>query len=317
MTAKELKQKYLDFFIQKGHKIFPNLSLIPENDPTALFISAGMHPLVPYLLGESHPQGKRLVSVQRCLRTDDIDEVGDSVHHTFFEMLGNWSLGDYWKKEAIQWSFEFLTSEEWLGITKEKLAVSVFAGDDNATFDQESYQCWLDLGISEKRIAKLPKKNNWWGPTGQTGPCGPDTEMFAWTGKGKVPESFDPEDINWVEVWNDVFMEYNKTTEGKYEPLEQKNVDTGMGVERTLAVLNNLDDDYQTELFWPIIEIIEEISGRKYDEQKRDFRVIADHLRAVVFLLSEKVQPDNVGQGYVLRRLTRRAARKGKLLKIN
>ncbi|MDO8551565.1 MAG: alanine--tRNA ligase [bacterium] len=317
MTSQELKKLYLDFFVSKGHKILPNVSLVPENDPTALFISAGMHPLVPYLIGENHPQGKRLVSVQKCLRTDDIDEVGDKVHHTFFEMLGNWSLGDlaspdggqggYWKKEAIEWSFEFLTSKEFLGIKKEKLAVSVFAGDGDAPFDQESYDVWKSLGILEERITRLPKENNWWGPVGETGPTGPDTEMFVWTGSGDAPAKFDSEDSNWVEIWNDVFMQYNKTKEGKYEPLKQKNVDTGMGVERTLAVLNGLDDDYKTDLFWPIVQKIEEISGKKYEESSREFRIIADHLRASVFLVYDGVETLNKGRGYILRRLIRRA----------
>lgn len=301
----------------KGHKILPNASLIPENDPTALFISAGMHPLVPYLLGEPHPQGKRLVSNQRCLRTGDIDEVGDSVHHTFFEMLGNWSLGDYWKEETINWSYEFLTSKDWLGISKEKIAVSVFAGDSDAHFDQESYQCWLSLGIAKERIAKLPKENNWWGPAGQTGPCGPDTEMFVWVGRGKAPVAFDPEDTNWVEVWNDVFMEYEKRVkerengrvkkEYEFVPLKQRNVDTGMGVERTLAVLNGLDDDYQTELFLPIIQELEKLSGKRYQENVKEFRIIADHLKAAVFLVADGLTPSNKQRGYVLRRLIRRS----------
>jgi alanyl-tRNA synthetase len=307
MTASELRQKYFDFFISIGHKLIPSASLIPENDPTALFTSAGMHPLVPYLLGEIHPLGKRLVSVQKCLRTDDIDEVGNNVHHTFFQMLGNWSLGDYFKKEMIPWSFEFLTDEKWLGIPKEKLAVSVFAGDDDAPFDQESCDLWISLGIPEKRIAKLPKKNNWWGPVGLTGPCGPDSEMFYWSGKNEAPAIFDPEDKNWVEIWNDVFMEYNKKEDGIYEPLKQKNVDTGMGLERTLAVLNGLDDNYKTDLFWPIIQKLEELSGQKYEDNKKEFRIISDHLRAATFLASDGLEPSNKQAGYVMRRLIRRA----------
>ncbi|MFZ5365718.1 MAG: alanine--tRNA ligase [Patescibacteria group bacterium] len=342
MTAKELKQKYLDFFAKKGHRVIPNASLIPENDPTALFISAGMHPLVPYLLGEPHPFGERLCSVQRCLRTDDIDKVGNTVHHTFFEMLGNWSLGDpaspdgigqggYWKKEAIQWSFEFLTGKEWLGIDKNKLAISVFAGDNDAPFDKESYDIWVSLGISDTRIAKLPKKNNWWGPAGKTGPCGPDTEMFVWVGKDEAPKTFNPDDVSWVEIWNDVFMEYEKKLKIKNEKLKnenarekdfeyvflkQKNVDTGMGVERTVAVLGGLDDDYQTELFKPIIQSIEVLSGKNYEqeENQKPMRIIADHLRAATFLISDGVTPSNVEQGYVLRRLIRRAVRFGRTL---
>lgn len=307
MQANDLRQKYFDFFLSKGHKLIPSASLIPENDPTALFTSAGMQPLVPYLLGEPHSLGKRLVSVQKCLRTDDIDEVGDYCHHTFFEMLGNWSLGDYFKKEMIPWSFEFLTEEKWLGIPQEKLAVSVFAGDNDAPFDQESYDLWIGLGIPESRIAKLPKENNWWGPVGNCGPCGPDSEMFYWSGKEKAPEIFDPEDKNWVEIWNDVFMEFNKKEDGSFEPLKQKNVDTGMGLERTLAVLNGLDDNYKTDLFWPIIEKIEELSGKKYEDNKKEFRIIADHIRASCFLIADGVEPSNQKQGYVLRRLLRRS----------
>ncbi len=308
MTAAELKQKYFDFFVKKGHQILPNVSLVPENDPSALFISAGMHPLVPFLLGEKHPLGKRLVSVQRCLRTDDIDEVGDAVHHTFFEMLGNWSLGDYFKKEMIPWSFEFLTSKKYLGIPMEKLAVTVFAGDSDASFDKESYDLWIEQGISSKRIAKLPKKNNWWGPAGETGPCGPDTEMFYWTGQEKAPAVFAPDNPSWVEIWNDVFMEFNKREDGTYDLLQQKNVDTGLGVDRNLAVVNGLDDDYKTELFWPLITKIEGLSGKKYAANLVDFRIIADHLRGAAVLINDGVEPGNKQQGYVLRRLIRRAA---------
>lgn len=318
MKAGDLRRKYFDFFLSKDHKLIPSASLIPENDKTALFTSAGMHPLVPYLLGEPHPLGKRLVSAQKCLRTDDIDEVGDNVHHTFFEMLGNWSLGDYFKKEMIPWSFEFLTGAKWLEIPKEKLAVSVFAGDNDAPFDQESYDLWLSLGISEQRIAKLPKKNNWWGPVGLTGPCGPDSEMFYWSGKDEAPATFDPEDKNWVEIWNDVFMEYNKKEDGTYEPLKQKNVDTGMGLERTLAVLNGFEDDYRTDLFWPIIEQLKNRLGVEYGsniETTRSLRIIADHLRASVFLISDGVTPSNKQQGYVLRRLLRRSVSKTFLIK--
>ena len=318
MTAKDLKKKYLDFFIKKGHKIIPNVSLIPENDPTALFISAGMHPLGPYLLGEPHPLGKKLCSVQRCLRTDDIDSVGDSFHHTFFEMLGNWSLGDsaspdgigqggYWKKEAIEWSFEFLTKE--LGLNPSRLYISCFGGDQDAPKDEESAKIWQEVGISEEKIYFYGKKENWWGPTGKTGPCGPDTEIFYdATGKPCGPKCHPNDNCGrFFEIWNDVFMEYNKTGEGKFEPLKQKNVDTGMGVERTVAVLSGLDDDYQTKLFAPIIRKIEEISGKKYQENPNEFRIIADHLRAATFLVSDGVTPSNVERGYILRRLIRRA----------
>lgn len=309
MKSSDVRKKYLDFFIKEGHKVIPSSSLIPENDPTTLFISAGMQPLIPYLLGEEHPMGKRIVNCQKCLRTDDIEEVGDKVHHTFFEMLGNWSLGDYFKEDAIKMSFDLLTSSEGFNIPKGKLAISVFAGDQDASFDSESFRIWLSLGIPEERIAKLPKKNNWWGPAGDTGPCGPDTEMFVWTGKADAPKEFDPEDNNWVEVWNDVFMEYNKTFDGKFEKLGRHNVDTGMGLERMLAVLNRTDDDYKTDLFLPIIEFLERETGNKYSEVTvaRDFRVIADHIKAATFLIKDGVIPSNKQQGYILRRLLRRA----------
>jgi len=314
----------LDFFKKRGHAVIPSSSLIPENDPSVLFTTAGMHPLVPYLLGEKHPQGNRLTDVQKCIRTGDIDEAGDETHHTFFEMLGNWSLGDYFKKEAIEWSFEFLTSPKWLNINKNKLAVSVFAGDETAPFDQEAYDIWVKLGISPKRIAKLGKKDNWWGPAGKTGPCGPDTEMFYWKDKSEIPAEFNPDDSTktsgesqWVEIWNDVFMQYNKDAAGKFESLSQKNVDTGMGLERVLAVVNGFDDNYKTELFWPIIQKIEKISGRKYEgEAIKAMRIIADHIKASVFILGDEkgIAPSNSGQGYVLRRLIRRAVRYGKQL---
>ncbi len=320
ITAKQLRQKYLDFFKEKGHTIISGASLIPENDPTVLFTTAGMHPLVPYLMGEKHPGGNRLVDAQKCLRTDDIDEVGDAVHHTFFEMLGNWSLGDYFKSEAIQWSWEFLTSKNWLGLDQKNLAVSVFAGDKDAPFDQEAFDVWILLGVPEKRIARLPKKNNWWGPAGQTGPCGPDTEMFYWTGQEPAPESFDAEDIRWVEIWNDVFMQYNKKADGSFELLKQQNVDTGMGMDRTLAVLSGFNDNYKTELFSRIIGKIEGISGKKYNESgeiTRAMRIIADHIRSATFVLAEGLEPSNTEREYILRRLIRRAVRYGKQLGIN
>ncbi|OGN20039.1 MAG: alanine--tRNA ligase [Candidatus Yanofskybacteria bacterium RIFCSPLOWO2_02_FULL_45_10] len=323
MTSIEIREKFLNFFKAKGHTVIPSASLIPENDPSVLFTTAGMHPLVPFLLGEKHPGGQRLVNVQKCIRTGDIDEVGDSFHHTFFEMLGNWSLGDYFKKEAIEWSYEFLTSSEWLGLDKNRLAISVFAGDEDAPLDQEAYDAWVDSGIPKERIAKLPKKNNWWGM--ETGPCGPDSEMFYWVGpsasSGQVPEKFDDSDSLWVEIWNDVFMQFNKGNDNKLTPLAKPNVDTGMGLERTLAVVNGLDDNYRTELFWPIIQKIEELSGKKYGESEivtRSMRIIADHLRAAVFIIGDErgIAPSNVGQGYVLRRLLRRAIRHGNLLGI-
>ncbi len=319
-TASDIREKYLNFFKEKGHAVIPSASLVPENDPSVLFTTAGMHPLVPYLLGEKHPSGARLADVQKCIRTGDIDEVGDYCHHTFFEMLGNWSLGDYFKKEVIAWSFEFLTSEKWLGLDKNRLAVSVFKGDADAPFDEEAFETWKSLGIDEKRIAKLPKKNNWWGPAGDTGPCGPDTEMFYWVGDpDKVPESFNDDSPFWLEIWNDVFMQYNKNLDGNFEPLSQKNVDTGMGLERTLAVVNGFDDNYKTDLFWPIIEKIEELSGKKYQgDLIKAMRIIADHLKASTFILGDEkgVAPSNTGQGYVLRRLIRRAVRYGKQLGI-
>ena len=440
ITRQELIKAYLDFFKSKQHHHIPSSSLIPENDPTVLFTTAGMHSLVPFLLGQKHSLGKRLVSVQKCIRTDDIDDVGDAVHHTFFEMLGNWSLGDYFKKEAINMSFDFLTKT--LEISKEKLAVSVFAGDADALKDEESAKIWLSLGIPAERIAFLPKKNNWWGPAGETGPCGPDTEMFYWSSSKKTPKRFDPNNENWVEIWNDVFMQYEKVkrkailvdamntlidkekglneelakalqetskkiiivtnTDKKeiekylenynfeiftlnknpdksnpkyfkellnqyhlspeevvyfdhkeeniksakenrinsiifknnkqikefidnnlhvYAPLKQKNVDTGMGVERTLAVLNSLEDNYLSSIFQPIIKEIELLSQKKCGKNKEDtkaMRIIADHIRAATFILGDEraITPSNIGQGYVLRRLIRRAIRYGKLIGI-
>ncbi len=312
MTSKELRQKYLDFFESKGHRVISSAPLVPTEKvemagtQRVLFTTAGMHPLIPYLLGEEHPEGKRLTNVQKCLRTDDIDEVGDNTHGTFFEMLGNWSLGDYWKKEAIEWSYEFLTQE--LNLPKEKLAVSVFAGDSDAPFDSESHEIWKSLGISEKRIAKLTKKDNWWGPVGGSGPCGPDTEMFIWTGDGETPEEFDPEDPRWMEVWNDVFMQYNKAEDGTFSELTQKNVDTGMGLERALAVINGKKNIYETDLF---ADICQEIESLMSTSEVKYIRIIADHLRAATFLIADGVTPSNTDRGYILRRLIRRAIRAG------
>ena len=316
-ARKELIEAYLKFFEGKGHKIIQNASLIPENDSTVLFTTAGMHPLVPYLLSQPHPQGKRLCSVQKCIRTQDIDEVGDTYHHTLFEMLGNWSLGDYWKKEAIEYSFEFLTKI--LKLQKEKLAVSCFAGDKDAPKDEESAKIWLSLGVPKERITFLPKENNWWGPAGSTGPCGPDTEMFYWTGNERAPEKFNPKDEKWLEIWNNVFMQYNKTKSGSFEPLKQKNVDTGMGVERILVVLNSIKDDYLTECFLQIVKKAEKLSGKAYGKNKeetREIRIIADHFKAAVFILAEGILPSNKEHGYVLRRLIRMAVRYGNLLGI-
>ncbi|PXY71394.1 alanine--tRNA ligase [Candidatus Parvarchaeota archaeon] len=316
ITRKELIKKYTEFFKKNKHKLIPSSSLIPVNDPTVLFTTAGMHPLIPYLVGQKHSLGKRLTSVQKCIRTRDIDEVGNSTHHTFFEMLGNWSLGDYWKKEAIEFSYKFLTKQ--LKIPIEKLAVSCFKGDEDSPKDEESFKIWLELGIPKERIAFSDKRDNWWGPAGKTGPCGPDTEMFYWTSSKKPPKKFNYENKNWVEIWNDVFMQYNKTNSGKYAPLKQKNVDTGMGVERTLAVLNNLADNYQTSLFLPIIKEIEKISKKEYEKNKKEMRIIADHIKAAVFILGDDygIKPSNTEHGYILRRLIRRAIRYGKSLRI-
>jgi len=321
MDSKQLKKKYLDFFKSKGHAIIKSASLVPENDPTVLFTTAGMHPLVPYLMGTPHPLGKRIADVQKCIRTQDIDEVGDETHTTFFEMLGNWSLGDYFKKEAIEWSWEFLTSKKWLGLDPKRLAITCFAGDKDAPKDEEAAKVWLNLGVPKERIAFLPKEDNWWGPAGETGPCGPDTEMFYWK-KNDVPapKVFNPEDKNWVEIWNDVFMQYNKTKEGKFELMPKKNVDTGLGVERVTMVLNGLQDIYQTDCFKPVMERIAQISGKKADRENiKSFRIITDHVRASTFILGDDkaIVPSNVDQGYILRRFIRRSIRHGLLLGID
>ena len=332
MKASELKKKYFEFFKEKQHALISSASLIPEHDPTVLFTTAGMHPLVPYLMGQPHPEGKRIVDVQKCIRTGDIDEVGDPSHLTFFEMLGNWSLGDYWKKEAIEWSFEFLTSKKWLGLDKENLYVTVFAGDKDApkllsesekgleTFskfprDEESAKIWRSIGIQEKRIFYLPKKDNWWGPAGSTGPCGPDTEMFIDTGKEKCSKNCRPGCScgKYFEVWNDVFMEYEKTKDGKYIPLKQQNVDTGMGVERTIAMLQGKENIFETEVFKPLIDKIKENSK---EENMKSMRIISDHLKAATFILAENIAPSNLDQGYILRRLIRKSIRHFRLLGI-
>ncbi len=322
MRSEEIRSKYIEFFKSKNHAVIPSASIVPENDPTVLFTTAGMHPLVPYLLGEKHPEGKRLVDVQKCIRTGDIDEVGDATHCTFFEMLGNWSLGDYFKKDAIGWSWEFLTSPGWLNLPKDKLYFTVFAGDEDAPRDMESYNYWKEVGIEEDHIFFLPKKNNWWGPAGMTGPCGPDTEMFIDIGKEKCSPDCDPacDCGKYVEFWNNVFMEYNKTADGKYEPLAQKNVDTGMGVERILVTLNG-GTVFDTDLFTDAIEKIAELSGKNPssdEDTMKAFRIVADHTRCATFILGDEkgVTPSNVDQGYVLRRLIRRAIRLGMKLGI-
>lgn len=316
MTADQLRSKFLDFFASKDHKIIPSASLIPENDPTVLFTTAGMHPLVPYLLGQSHPEGKRLCDVQKCVRTADIDEVGDASHLTFFEMLGNWSLGDYFKKEAIAWSWEFLTSPQYLGIAPERLAFSVFEGDENCPRDEESAHIWMAQGVKPERIFYLPKKNNWWGPAGMTGPCGPDTEMFIDSGAPPCGPDCSPacDCGKYLEIWNDVFMQYNKNAQGKLEPLAQTNVDTGMGLERTIGVLQGVKSVYDTDLFAAALEKISQLAGTSYTADAattKAFRIIADHVRTATFILGDPkgVSPSNVDQGYVLRRLIRRAIR--------
>ena len=318
MNRKELIKKYIDFFKSKNHKEIPNASLVPENDATVLFTTAGMHPLVPYLLGQPHPLGKRLCNVQNCIRTGDIDDVGDTTHHTFFEMLGNWSVGDYFKKEAISWSFEFLTKE--LKIPIERLSVTCFEGDNNASKDNEAASIWHSLGIPKERIAFLSKEDNWWGPAGKTGPCGPDTEMFYWKPNNTpAPKIYNPNDKRWVEIWNDVLMQYIKNEEGKYVEAKQKNIDTGMGVERTISILSGYEDNYLTDAWQPLIKEIEKISKKKYNESNettKAMRIIADHLKASTLILSENVSPSNKERGYVLRRLIRRAIVYGKSLNI-
>lgn len=315
MNANEIRIKFLEFFKKRGHAVIPPAPLIPENDPTVLFTTAGMHPLVPYLLGERHPLGRRLCNFQKCLRTDDIEEVGDATHLTFFEMLGNWSLGDYFKREAIEWSFQFLTQE--LGLDPENLAISVFRGDKDVPRDTESFEIWLGLGIPKERIVFLGREDNWWGPAGQTGPCGPDTEMFYWTGPGPAPKIFDPNNDLWVEIWNDVFMQYNKTQEGKFEVLRQKNVDTGMGLERITFVVQGKENVFQSELFQPLFQQLRSFNyskGLSERATERYERIISDHLKAATFLLAEDLLPSNIEQGYVLRRLIRRAVTYGYLL---
>ena len=323
MKADELRQMYLGFFAEKGHTVISGASLIPENDPTVLFTTAGMHPLAPYLLGEPHPSGRRLCNVQKCVRTGDIDEVGDSSHCTFFEMLGNWSLGDYFKEDAIAWSYEFLTSRSCLGFDPDKLSVTVFEGNENVEMDKVSIETWKKLGIPESRIFPLPSSDNWWGLPGDSGPCGPDTEIFVDTGIAACGPECKPgcRCGKYCEIWNDVFMQYEKKGPGVYEKLKQANVDTGMGVERTVAMMQGCKTVYETELFAPMMEIIEGRAGRKLDGNAEDTlaaRVIADHMRSSVFILGDDrgVRPSNLGQGYVLRRLIRRAVRYAKKLGI-
>ncbi len=328
LPSEKLRNQFLEFFKQKKHAILPSASLIPENDPTVLFTTAGMHPLVPFLLGEPHPSGKRLVNFQKCVRTNDIEMVGDQWHLTFFEMLGNWSLGEYFKKEAIEWSFEFLTSKKWLGLDAKRISVSCFAGDSDAPRDAESAEHWKRVGIPSERIFFFPKSANWWGPAGAIGPCGPDTEMFfdsekphCKKGPGREFEKHCNPSCHcgkFVEIWNDVFMQYNKTADGKFELLEQKNVDTGMGLERTIAVLEGKDSNFETELLKPIFDAVQRISKTLGEKAVFSQRIVADHLRAAVFILGDEhgIVPGNTDQGYVLRRLIRRAIRHGKMVGI-
>lgn len=321
MTANQLREKFLDFFHSKDHAVISGASLIPENDPTVLFTTAGMHPLVPYLLGEKHPAGARLANVQKCVRTGDIEAVGDTCHLTFFEMLGNWSLGDYFKKEAIAWSFDFLT--EHLGFDPAKLSVTIFEGDADAPRDEESMTAWLALGIPRERIFALPKKDNWWGPAGATGPCGPDTEMFIDNGQVACGAECRPgcDCGKYIEIWNNVFMQYNKTGSGTFAPLKQHNVDTGMGVERTICMINGLATVFETDLFAPLMNRIRQLTTNHPPEEikVRAERIVADHIRTSVFILGDEkggVKPGNIGANYVLRRLIRRSVRYAKLLGI-
>lgn len=310
-----LKEKYIKFYVSKGHKQIPSALLVPENDPSVLFNTAGMQPLIPYLMGEPHPYGTRVCNYQKCIRTTDLDEVGDTYHHTFFEQLGNWSFGDYFKKEAISWSFEFLTKE--LNIPLERLAVTVFGGNDIIPKDEETIEIWKNLGIKEERICQTIEDNFW--QVGDIGPCGPDTEMFYYRGDGEIPKVFDPEDTNWVEIWNDVFMSYNLKEDGTLEELPKKNIDTGMGVERVIASLEGYDDNYMSSLWENSRKKLEELSNEKYENNPKSFRIILDHIRTAVFILSDPslVKPSNTAQGYILRRVIRRAIRHAKKINID
>ena len=319
METINLKDTYLKFFESKGHKIIPSAPIIPENDPTVLFNVAGMQPLVPYLKGEPHPEGTRLADVQKCFRTNDLDEVGDKTHHTFFEMLGNWSLGDYFKEDSIKWSFELLTKH--LNIPVERLAVTVFKGNSMIEADTEAAKIWMEQGIPENRIAYLGEDDNWWPNMESTGPCGSDTEIFYWRSTEAIPENFDPENENWVEIWNNVFMQYMHNPDGTFTELKNKDVDTGMGVERVTAILEGKTDNYKSSIWTNIISKIEEVSGKNYDDEKytRFIRIIADHIRAIVMILGDdaKIMPSNKDQGYILRRLIRRMIRYARQIDIN
>ncbi|MEI7690542.1 MAG: alanine--tRNA ligase [bacterium] len=317
MTSNEIREKFIQFFEGKKHIAIPSYPVVPQNDPSVLFTTAGMHPLVPYLMGEAHPLGKRIVNSQICLRTNDIDEVGDTAHLTFFEMLGYWSLGDYFKKESIQYTFDFYTKI--LGFDREKISVTVFSGDDDAPFDQESYSVWRnDIGIPEKRIYKNDKKENWWGPASETGPCGPDTEMFLDTGQKNCGKECSPvcDCGKYIEIGNNVFMEYFKNAEGKYEKLAQKNVDVGIGLERQVMFSQGKESVFETDLFEPIVSKIKELATDCSDKKIKSVRIVADHLRAATFVLAEQIEPSNIDRGYIARRLIRRAIRHGRNLGI-
>lgn len=310
-----IKDLFINFFISKGHKQIPSAPVVPENDPSVLFNTAGMQPLIPYLMGEPHPYGTRLCDYQKCIRTNDLDAIGDTTHHTFFEMLGNWSLGDYFKDESISWSFEFLT--EHLNIPVERLAVTVFAGNDLIPFDEVSYNKWLSLGIKKERIAKTVEDNFW--IAGTSGPCGPDTEIFYFRSNDEIPENFDPEDERWVEIWNNVFMQYFKDEAGNVTELPKKNVDTGMGVERVTAILESVNDNYKSSIWSDVIDLISNISNLPYEGNEESMRIIADHIRTAVFISADPagIKPSNTDQGYILRRLIRRAIRHAKKLNID
>jgi alanyl-tRNA synthetase len=310
-----LKDKYIEFFVSKGHVQIPSAPIVPENDPSVLFNTAGMQPLIPYLMGQKHPLGDMLCDYQKCMRTTDLDEIGDKTHHTFFEMLGNWSLGAYFKKESISWSFEFLTKV--LEIPTNRLAVTVFAGDDKVPYDQEAHDLWLNLGISEGHIASTVEDNFW--AAGDTGPCGTDTEIFYFRSDEEIPEVFDTEDERWVEIWNNVFMEFNRDENGNISYLPKKNIDTGMGVERVVAVLEGKTDNYTSSLWIDVIKKIEEISNKPYLGNEKAFRIIADHVRTAVFISADNagIKPSNKDQGYILRRLIRRSIRYAKELGID
>ena len=310
-----LKDLYINYFVSKGHKQIPSAPVVPENDPSVLFNTAGMQPLIPYLMGQPHPYGTRLVDYQKCVRTNDLDAIGDTTHHTFFEMLGNWSLGDYFKNESISYSFEFLTKV--LNIPIERLAVTVYAGDKNFPFDEVSHNKWLSLGIPEKRIARTVEDNFW--IAGTTGPCGPDTEIFYFRSNDEIPEVFDPEDDRWVEIWNNVFMEFYKDENGNVTELPKKNVDTGMGYERATAVLEGVLDNYTSSVWKDVIDLISDIAKKPYIGNEESMRIIADHIRTAVFISADpaSIKPSNTDQGYILRRLIRRAIRHAKKLEID